>query len=301
MPYKSRTESIELQTLKHLNSRMNLAEKDKKHYLNLKKGYEGELLFDSMTEKYASSCLILNDLLLKVNNTTFQIDTLILHLETIYLYEVKNLEGDYYYDADRFYKKNKSEILNPHHQLSRSESLLRQLLTNLGFNLPIQAAVVFVNPEFTLYQAPLNTPFIFPTQIHSHLKKFNTTSSNGSEKHKRLAEKLISLHIEKSPYTQLPFYDYDQLQKGIVCENCRSLSLTVKGKTVSCEECGNVVLVHDAVMRSVQEFKLLFPNEKITTSRMHEWCKIVDSRKRIWRILDKNLQIEGVHQWSFYK
>lgn len=301
MPFKPRIESNELRTLKQLNSRMSLAEKDKKHYLNLKKGYEGEVLFDSMTEKYESNSLILNDLLLKVNNTTFQIDTLIVHSETIYLYEVKNLEGDYYYEAGRFYKKNKAEILNPHHQLSRGESLLRQLLTNLGFNLPIQAAVVFVNPEFTLYQAPLNTPFIFPTQIQSHLKKFNTTSSKGSEKHQRLAEKLISLHIKESPFMQLPVYDYDQLQKGIICENCHSPSLTVKGKTVSCGECGNVELVHDAVMRSVQEFQLLFPNEKITTSRVHEWCKIVDSRKRIWRILDKNLQIEGVHQWSFYK
>ena len=43
----------------------------------------------------------------KINNTTFQIDTLIIISETIYFFEVKNYEGDYYYESDRLYKKPK--------------------------------------------------------------------------------------------------------------------------------------------------------------------------------------------------
>ena len=46
MPYKSRTKSSELLILKSLNTRMNLSVKDKQHYFNLKKGYEGEVEFD---------------------------------------------------------------------------------------------------------------------------------------------------------------------------------------------------------------------------------------------------------------
>ena len=83
MPYKSRTESTELLILRSLNTRITLSDKDKQHYFNLKKGYEGEVMFDSETEKLQCECLILNDLLLKLNNTTFQIDTLIIS-ETIY-------------------------------------------------------------------------------------------------------------------------------------------------------------------------------------------------------------------------
>lgn len=73
MVYKSRTESAELLILGSLNTRMNLSDKDKQHYLNLKKGYgyQGEVLFDSSIEKLQCECLILNDLLLKVNNTLF--------------------------------------------------------------------------------------------------------------------------------------------------------------------------------------------------------------------------------------
>lgn len=85
MRYKSRKESKELQALKFLNNRMDLSAKDKQHYLNLKKGFEGEVMFDLLTETFECECLILNDLLLKVNNTLFQIDTLIISSETLYL------------------------------------------------------------------------------------------------------------------------------------------------------------------------------------------------------------------------
>ncbi|HSU79021.1 MAG TPA: NERD domain-containing protein, partial [Candidatus Angelobacter sp.] len=69
MPYKSRTKSSELLILKSLNTRMNLSVKDKQHCFNLKKGYQGEVEFDLLTEKLQSDSLILNDLLLKFNNT----------------------------------------------------------------------------------------------------------------------------------------------------------------------------------------------------------------------------------------
>ena len=301
MPYKPRTESTELLILRSLHTRMNLSEKDKQHYFNLKKGYEGEVMFDSLTEKLQCECFIVNDLLLKTNNTMFQIDSLIIMSETIYLFEVKNYEGDYYYESDRIYKKPKTEINNPLHQLSRSESLLRQLLHNLGFNLPIDSSVVFINPEFTLYQTPLNKPFIFPTQINRYLNKLNTTPSKLNGKHKMLADKLISLHIKDSPYKQLPSYDYDQLRKGITCLQCNSFSISVEGQKCVCKECEHEEMVPTAVMRSVEEFKLLFPNQKITTNVIYDWCKVVKSKKRIKRILEKNFIIVGVHRWAFYQ
>lgn len=113
MLYKPRTESFDLLILKSLAARMSLSIKDEQLYFALKKGYEGERLFDSWTEKLQCECLILNDLLLKQNNTLLQIDSLIIMSDTIYLFEVKNYEGDYYYELDKLYKLPKSEINNP--------------------------------------------------------------------------------------------------------------------------------------------------------------------------------------------
>src|SRR5699024_2086275 len=111
------TKPKELTILELLNKRTGLTSKDKQHYLSLKKGYEGELRFDTFTEKLQNECLILNDLLFEVNNTTFQIDTLIIMQKKIYFYEVKNLEGDYYYENGKLFKKPEYEIVNPLDQL----------------------------------------------------------------------------------------------------------------------------------------------------------------------------------------
>ncbi|MBY0096902.1 nuclease-related domain-containing protein [Mesobacillus maritimus] len=301
MSYKCRTESKELQALKLLNTRMDLSAKDKQHYLNLKKGFEGERRFDRQTETLQCECLILNDLLLKVSNTVFQIDSLLICSETIYLYEVKNYDGDYVYELDRFYTRNKTEIINPLHQLKRSESLLRQLLDKLGYNIPINSSVVFINPEFTLYQAPITIPFIFPTQINRHIEKLNMISSKINAKHKMLADKLVSLHLEDAPYYQLPSYNYERMRKGISCVKCSSLTTFVEGMKCFCKECGEEELVSDSVMRSVRELHLLFSNQKISTNKVYDWCKVITSKKRISRILEKNLKVRNVRRWSYYE
>jgi hypothetical protein len=89
---------------------MDLIEDTRKYYLNLEKGFEGEVQFDSLTEMYLSDCYILNDLLLEINNTKFQIDSLIIFQETIYLFELKNFEGDFCYESDSFQTFSGKEI-----------------------------------------------------------------------------------------------------------------------------------------------------------------------------------------------
>jgi len=300
MLLKPRTESTELQIMNSLYTRMTLSDKDQKHFFNLQKGFEGEVMFDRLTEKLRCECLILNDLLLKANNTIFQLDTLILLPDILYLFEVKNFEGDYFYESDQIFSKARSEITNPLLQLSRSESLLRQLLTSLRIKLPIVSSVVFINPSFTLYQAPIDKPFIFPTQINRYLKKLDSSTLKLNEQHRKLADQLISLHLPTSPFTQVPSYNFDQLKKGIICAACRSFSIEVLGKNCICKVCEHKETIGDAVMRSVREFQLLFPNEKITTNVIYEWCGGVGSKRIIRKILKENFTIVGVHQWAYF-
>lgn len=300
MFYKPRTESDKIKILRSLNTRMNLPESDKKYFFNLKKGFEGEVMFDKLTEKLQSESLILNDLLLKSNNTTFQIDSFIIQ-ETLYLFEVKNYEGDYFYQSDNFYSMNGNKIQNPLHQLNRSESLLSQLFLKHGYRIPIEAWVVFINPAFTLYQAPKNKPVIYPTQLDCFMKKLNSSTSKLIERHHKLAELLVSSHQHESPYTELPKYEFGQLKKGGTCKECHSFSTFVNERKISCDDCGFEEGIESAVMRSVRELKLLFPDKKITTNDVLDWCQVELAKARITRILKKNLKAIGYGQWSYYE
>jgi hypothetical protein len=301
MAFKDRTERQELIILRSLNARMELPEEDKKNYYSLKKGYEGEVMFDLLTEQLQSDCYILNDLLLKVNNNKFQIDTLIIK-DTLHLFDVKNFEDDYYYENGEFYSKHGTKIsTNPLDQLKRCDSLFRQLLQKHGFRIPLESNVVFINPNFTLYQAPKNEPLIFPTQINSLIKKLNTTTRNLTGKHKQLAELLNSLHFVESPYPRLVHYEYGQQRKGFICCLCQSFSVCVDHKMLVCNDCGHHETVDAAVVRSVEELKLLFPDRKITTSAVMEWCGGVLSDNIIRRILNKYYKANGFGRWLFYE
>lgn len=280
---------------------MELLQAEKQYLFNLKKGYEGESLFDSFTNTVKRECLILNDLLFEINNNTFQIDTLIILHNKVYLFEVKNYTGDYYYQSEKLFRKPNFEIINPLHQLGRSESLLRQLLLSAGFTPEINSSIVFINPSFMLYQAPLDKPIIFPPQISRFIETLNGSSSTLTKRDKLLAEKILEMNKEVSPFKKLPTYDYQQLSKGIFCHECHSSSITIHNRTCSCDICGTKESVTIAVLRNIQEFKILFPQEKVTTTIISDWCGMKVSPKTISRILKSNFQKRGERRWTYYE
>ncbi|WP_079510241.1 nuclease-related domain-containing protein [Mesobacillus jeotgali] len=301
MAFKERKEPIILSKLRVLNRRLELSEEDKRYLLFLENGYQGELRFDVMTETLTSSCLILNELLLEVERTTFQIDTLIIFDGTIYLFEIKNNKGDYLYKPDSLTSTTGVSIKNPLDQINRSKLLFKKLLHQLGYNFTIKASVVFVNPEFTLYHAHPDLPFIFPTQIKRLLDNLNNQPGKVSTNHHKLATKLVSLHQIDSKYNKLPPFQYDELKKGITCCECDSFSVTATHKFLECEDCRGKELIESAVLRTVEEYKLLFPDRAITTSSIQQWCMVIQNSKRIRRILSKNLIIDGSRKWTSYK
>ncbi|RHW39136.1 NERD domain-containing protein [Neobacillus notoginsengisoli] len=303
MLFKPRTEDHELLTLGSLNARMALDSGKRQYYLNKKKGYDGEVMFDAYTEKLECECLVLNDLLLKFNNKTFQIDSLLI-AERVHQFEVKNFTGDYFYEDKKFYFLSKTEVENPINQLTRSESLLRQLFASLGFNLPIEGRVVFINPDFYLYQAPLDLPILFPTQINRHMQKLNTAPYRMNGKLKALADKLVAQSAQnylESPYTQLPRYCYEDIKPGMNCMKCQAFSVVLSGKKLGCTVCGFEEKVESAVLRTVFEFKRLFPSEKLTTSRIYEWCGGIVSGKWVHGILERNFKKFNSNRWTYFE
>ncbi|MEH7276753.1 hypothetical protein [Neobacillus vireti] len=180
---------------------------------------------------------------------------------------------------------NDTEIQNPLDQIKRSDTLLRQFLQKKKYSTSIKSNVFFVNPAFTLYQAPLHKPIIYPTQLDKFFDELNGRTSILNDDHYRLAEDLVKAHKTVSPYTRLPPYDYQQLKKGTCCMLCHSFSISYDGNILVCHSCGCVETVEEAILRAVKEFQLLFPNIKITTNLIFEWCQVIESRKQIRRIL----------------
>lgn len=302
MLIKDRLEPNELKIMRCLDKRMELTEKEKFRYFTLKKGFEGETEFDKMAGSILEERYIINDLLLEVNNSYFQIDTLIISQDVIHLLDIKNYEGDCYLEGDKLFSVTTNrEYKNPINQLKRSATLLRQLLQNLKLNYLVEPSVIFINPEFTLYQAPMDQPIILPTQVKHFIRSFNKTPSRLYDHHNKLAQILLSLHKIQNPHTNLPEYYYDQLQKGIYCNSCYSYLVYRNNKSYFCKNCGRQEAVGVAILRNIKEFELLFPEERLTTESIYGWCNTDISRKTLMRILREHYTVHGNARRTYYK
>lgn len=297
---KHRQESKELKILRCLQARMELLAKDKQHYMNLEKGYEGERKFDELLVGLPNDWLILNDLLFERNSTEFQIDSLLFSANTFNMFEVKNFSGDYFVESEKWFSTSGIEITSPLSQMKRCETLLSNLLKELGLFYPIKSYLVFINPEFTLYQAPYDNSIIFPSQLDRFMKNLLTTSSSVTDKQMKTVEKLAAKHLQDSSFSRLPKYEYEHLKKGITCVECNSFLIRFNERKLACTSCSCREKVETAVLRSVKEYQLLFPERKITTSSIHDWCEVIESKRAIWRILRKNFKLEGHTQRSNY-
>ncbi|WP_042458707.1 nuclease-related domain-containing protein [Neobacillus dielmonensis] len=302
--YKPRTESLELRKMRLLNKRMALTPEEKKAYLYVQKGYEGEVLFDRLTEKLQCDVYVLNDLLLKHNNSLFQIDTLLIYQKSIMPIEIKNQDGDccYYPDKETFTMiLTDKDMKNPLDQLKRSKQLLHSLLKSLGVQLPLEGYVVFVNPHFTLYQAPLNKPIIYPNQLDRFMDQLNKIPSTLGNQHKKVAAELAARHIKETPFTSLPQYSFGAMKKGSCCVKCDSYMVTVVEDELVCHVCGEHESIEAAVVRNVEEIRLLFPEMRITTNLVYEWCGVFPSKKMIRRILLKQYKAIGYGRWFYFE
>jgi hypothetical protein len=165
----------------------------------------------------------------------------------------------------------------------------------------LESNLVFVNSDFFLYNAPMNLPIIYHPQINRYINHLNLKPASLKESDFKLAEKLLSLHVDKSPFTRKPLYHFECVDKGIDCVRCNSINTEVRvlGRLI-CLECGFEEDVISAVLRSEEVFRFLYPDRKITTEAIYEWCKVIGSRKTIRRILLEKSSTNGLYKVNLF-
>ena len=116
---------------------------------------------------------------------------------------------------------------------------------------------------------------------------------------KKLADALVKLHKPDYP-SKMPKYRYNQLRKGIPCTACGALLGTFSGHRQTCGNCGKKVNVKKAIKNSIEDFRLLFPNEPVTSAHMTDWCGI-GRRDRIFRVLREEYTSKGSGNARYYE
>lgn len=206
----------------------------------------------------------------------------------------------HYWGKDKFTKLNGVVMENPALQLQKTRVRLEMLLLELGCEMEVESFVVYINPEFTLLGAPADERLLLllPSQISGYFGNLRVGAAPTAEQIK-LAESFVKLHKPDYP-SKMPEYRYDQLTKGIPCTACGALLETFSGHRQSCAKCGKRVNVKNAIKTSISDFRLLFPNEPVTSARMTDWCGI-GRRDRIFRVLREEYTAKGSGNMRYYE
>ena len=299
MAFKERTKSKRLRAYEILKQRMPLEKEDYYYGLNHQKGHEGECRYDEMTDNLGSNCIVLNDLQLEVRHSSFQVDTLLLFSHKIFIAEIKNYEGVHQWGKEKFTKLSGATLENPALQLQKTKVRLEMLLQEMGYSIQVDAAVIFVNPEFTLCGAPYDESFILPSQIPEHFRELQKLAAHQpGSKMKNLAEELAKRHIPDYPIKLLD-YDYEKLSKGINCPSCGTLAKNYRGHSHICGGCGEKMSIKKAISNSISDFHFLYPDEKMTTKRLADWCSAVN-KDRVYTVLKQEWQPVGSEPARYY-
>ncbi|WP_413375175.1 nuclease-related domain-containing protein [Alkalihalobacillus sp. 1P02AB] len=294
----------ELLLLRILKKRLKTFSQEDSYRLQaIEKGYEGELQFQQLAKSLPNSWLQFYDLLLEKGQSISQIDSLIFTPHNILLFEIKNYEGDFVLEDNLLLKKHSREVQNPMTQLTKTSSHLRQFLNDKKLNhQPISSFVIFINPEFHLYQADTaNSSFVFPTQLKRFMATLQKPATKISSAFLQISDVLLSQHLQINPFTRLPKFTEPELQKGIYCFYCGSSILKFSYNQINCENCTKDEHLDLAIYRTIEEYRTLFPAEKITTIKMSKWLNNASiSDRTIRRILLKFYHQLGQGRNSYY-
>lgn len=300
---KNRKKSRLLEGLEILNSRSDLPLDMYRYFLALKLGLEGERRFDHLIEENVSGEVIcLNDLLMSINGSTIQIDSLVLTSDMIYLFEVKNFKGSYVLDGDHYRKVDGFEISNPKNQLNKALTLLSQLFRQWKVTTPLKGAVVFINQTFTLYGAMPDDQILFPSQVTSYIEGVNSQQNKMPQNIRSLANRLIEQHKDEAPYQkQLPDYHWSKLKKGLTCGSCKSFNLELTQRSCKCTNCLHISSRKECLLENINDLKLLYSDKKVTTSLVYEWIGGSISKRSIGIMLEATFIKVGTARGRYYR
>lgn len=294
--------SKELALFHLLQNRTHLTKHDYLRFNQLDKGFKGEKIFyERLKQKLPSPALLINNLTLSYEDSPFQIDSLLVSDNDIYLFEIKNYYGDFYIKDDQWFNvKSQNEIRNPSLQLNRTRYLFQKTLQNQNMDYTIHPYLIFINDEFTLYNTQIDNQLILPSQLNRFLNHLSQLSFNPRNDHKKIIEFITANHKENPSFLNLPEYTLEQLKKGTICKVCQQYLIKYNNKSLFCNHCQVIVNTETTIVNSVEEYSFLFPNKKITTKIIVEWCGGIISSKAIQRVLRKYYKKVGITNGTHY-
>ena len=275
----------ELLYFRALEKRLDLSLAQKKKLSTLEKGYIGELLYDSIYDEVLSHLYVFRDIYLKIDDSTLQCDTLIVSDAGFIVNEIKNYQGIYTYENEKWYVRKNEISENPIIQMKRTTSKLIQLKYLYNENFETDGKVIFPNSEFALdTKHPTAWDYIVMRQ---ELRRYFYSLCD-LEVGKRTVDlsKIIQEHIVDNPYFKQST-NFSKLKKGLYCRSCSSFDLKKIKFHFRCEQCGHKDTVHTLMIQALADYNILFNDGYISRKKLSEFLAGAVGHSTLSKYLNK--------------
>jgi hypothetical protein len=275
-------------------------------------GHKGEMSLDyvlSLLDPHEYA--VFHGVRLKIDDTFFQIDTLLISQKFILILEVKNLAGTIYFDQVfnqliQIKDGKENGLPDPLIQIKRQESqLFKWIKQNNLPSIPIYSLVVISNDK-TLIKTSSDNKFISAKVIHKYLlpsKVTQITNSINKESYtdkelKKLIKTLKKKHEEANPpILQRYNISAGEILIGVTCERCRFRPLVRMHGSWYCSKCKNSD--QNGHVRALKDYELLI-GPVITNKEIKRFLN-VGSRHVVLRLLKSlNLPTTGTKKGTTY-
>lgn len=294
-----RNKSNELIYLEALAKRATLTAQEEKTLKRLRRGHEGEKLYDTIFDEVGHENLnIFRDIWLKADKSLTQIDTLIITDDILFINEIKNYSGHYKYEGN-MWKIGKLQISDdPLIQAKRSVSKLVKLFIENKINITTDYNVICPDPYFILTTQDdlCRTKVIKRDVMKQYFRGLNQHQS--WDRSARITE-IIKNKIVSEPAYEATI-DPERLTLGRQCSKCCSFSFKSHRYFTLCTDCSHKDSNKNHIHSAIKDFHILFPGEKIKIRAVRNFLNNEISDSTIKRYMGEFCLLNNKGRYATY-
>lgn len=210
------------------------SEKLTKRLYQLEAGYSGERKVDQYLQKINlpdSSIILTNVELALSSNHSFQIDTLLITKQTIFILEIKNIKGNLYFKSNPHHLLREVDGVEtimdcPLTQLEIAKENLSLWLLQRGIDMNVSGIVVLANNQCIVKEVPRNARLTYMKRLAVILGKINQMTAVYQTKEIQTVATLIKQNqVAYNIYPLCNYFRIDPatLKKGQLCSKCHQI------------------------------------------------------------------------------
>ncbi|UUX33469.1 nuclease-related domain-containing protein [Fundicoccus culcitae] len=302
--------SNHLMVLEYMERRGMLVDADAKSQLYaMQKGFEGELAFAALFERFANQDWLLIYDYWFASGKKKQIDFLLLSSAVWFQIEVKNYEGRFEYKTGECWHNGKLLDENLFSNMEERARRLKKIAAGVSSKIQVRSIAIFIN-EFG--QTYFDETFTGEAINHLQIKDFFWSIRNVQKLPAWLEDKVrLALEEERGTYA-IAFKGLDPgvfelVRQGVCCdgdESCGGFH-AVRHQQYSfiCQKCGKIESLADVIARHAVELRYLFYDypEMVTAGNLYLLMGGAVSKIAIRKHLSAKYDLVRVSNTHYYR